>query len=299
MASPLHSAKTSLLNLAKSCGYHIQRIPKPGEDIELYRQLHGQAAIDGRRFYNIGAGGFYHPAWTNVDMPSDYYAPDQADRINISWNLLDLTPLDVEDNIAEAVYTSHTIEHVTDEAAANLFRQAYRILKPGGCFRITCPDVDLAYGAWQRNDRAFFAWYDLVYSRPEEMARIGLTMPMREASLSQIFLFQVVSATSTLHGDGAEKRIDDASLTDLFRRLPYEAALDACVAACPFAVRVKHPYNHVNWWNPAKVLRFLKDAGFETAWRSGYGQSTMAVLRNTSLFDWTRSEWSLYVEARK
>ena len=42
-------------------------------DLEMYLQLFGEQAVREKAFYNIGAAGFYHPAWRNVDKLSDWY----------------------------------------------------------------------------------------------------------------------------------------------------------------------------------------------------------------------------------
>jgi hypothetical protein len=88
-------------------------------------------------------------------------------------------------------------------------------------------------------------------------------------------------------------------LTRLFETLPYDQALDACVARCPIEVQRRYPFNHINWWNRDKAIRLLTAAGFAHPYPSGYGQSASPVMRNTTLFDSTHPSWSLYVEARK
>jgi SAM-dependent methyltransferase len=291
--------KTALLNLVRRMGYRLERLPRPADDLPLYHRLYSLESVSLRRFYNVGAGDFFHPAWTNVDNPSEYYADSQGDRIAVSWDLMKLGPIPLDDGVAEIVYTSHTVEHITDAAAQNFFREAHRVLKPAGVLRITCPDIDLAHRAWRENDRAFFDWYDLVYSNPDEMRRINLALPMREASLAQIFLYQFASAASLLHGDGAARKIGDEELARLFETQSYEQALDACVDRCPSDIQARYPYNHINWWNRDKAIRLLSAAGFSRAYPSGYGQSAAPVMRNTALFDSTHPKWSLYVEARK
>jgi len=44
--------------------------------------------------------------------------------------------LPIENDSAEVVYSSHTVEHITDEAAQKMFNESYRILKKGGILRI-------------------------------------------------------------------------------------------------------------------------------------------------------------------
>ena len=99
---------------------------------EVYLHYHPAARIE-RWFYNIGAGSFRHKYWTNVDLASDWYA-DQQGTDFINYDLFSLKPLPIPSGIAEAVYTSHTVEHINDAACANLFAETFRILRPGGYF---------------------------------------------------------------------------------------------------------------------------------------------------------------------
>ncbi len=280
-------------------GYDIRRLPRHDRhDLDLYFPLYGRAAVEAKRFYNVGAGGFSHPAWTNVDKRTDQYASLQGERVGLNWDLLLCEPLPLEDACAELVYSSHTIEHVTNEAVNNFFQQAYRILKPGGYLRIVCPDVDLAFRAVMENDRDFFYWID-NYSRPDEMARINITTPMNEASVKQVFLYLIAGSASILHGDGAEERISDEQFDALFADRTYEEALDYCISRCPMEIQETHPQNHVNWWNEAKIRDAFTKVGFSSVYRSGAGQSHAPPLRNTALFDNTHPKMSLFMEARK
>ena len=40
----------------------------------------------------------------------------------------------IKNDSAVIIYTSHTIEHITNESAQNTFNEAYRILREGGVF---------------------------------------------------------------------------------------------------------------------------------------------------------------------
>ena len=110
--------------LCGAVGVDVRRLPGP--DVEQYVRLFGEAAVRERRFYNVGAGGFSHPCWTNVDYGSDWYGPVQSNFVQ--YDLLGTDPLPVADGTAEIVYSSHTIEHIPEDAAQRLFNEAYRVL---------------------------------------------------------------------------------------------------------------------------------------------------------------------------
>lgn len=56
---------------------------------------------------------------------------------------------------------------------------------------------------------------------------------------------------------------------------------------------------HVNWWTWNKISSRLTMAGFVDVTRSGFGQSSEPVMRDTTKFDNTHPNGSLYVESRK
>jgi len=72
---------------------------------------------------------------------------------NPDWLLLketdqDITkPLDFADNSVDVIFTEHVFEHVGFCEAAAFLHQAYRILKPGGVFRLVCPMLDSVLSA--------------------------------------------------------------------------------------------------------------------------------------------------------
>lgn len=268
------------------------------DEIKLYEELFGGEAVREKTFYNIGAGSFFHPLWTNVDFYSNWYK-DNMRNIGIHFDLMSLDVFPIKSNSGNIVYTSHTIEHITDAAADNLFKNVYRILKDDGVFRITCPNVDLFYRAYKEKDRYFYKGRLQRYSHKKEMERVNLLKPMKKASSAQLFLWHVACHTSKLHADGADERFSDEDLNKIFSEMDYEESLDYITSHCSIDLQKKYPGNHINWWNHKKVKRKLKKAGFSKIYDSFYGQSCLPPLRNTSYFDNTHPEFSLYVEAVK
>ena len=284
--------------VAKKSGYEIRR-PANAHELD-YSRFYSEESIRGRRFYNIGAGGFSHPIWTNVDHMSDWYRERLKDNVGIDWDLLSISPLPVEDAVAEAVYTSHTVEHVTDEAVANMFSEAYRILKPGGYFRVTTPNIDLDYRAYCDGDREYFYWMDNAgYCHPDRYPSIQLNRPGNEASVAQRFVWHLASNASTFHADTEAEQVDDETLAKFFAEMEYEKALDAVKSRASMKTQRKYPGNHINWWNESKLRRMLEAAGFTNIYLSGFGQSHCPAMRDVRLFDNTHPPISIYVEARK
>lgn len=289
--------KKQLLKLIRALGYDVKRIPKI--DLKIYDLYFSKDSIDNKRFYNIGAGSFYHPHWTNVDFYSDWYSfNDKTSLSGIHHDLMTLKELPIENDSAEVVYSSHTVEHITDEAAQKMFNESYRILKKGGILRIATPNIDLEYRAYKDNDRSYFYWID-NYSMKKEIERVNITKPMNQASIEQIFLYHFAGSASELHGDGVKERISDDELKNLFSEKSFENAMNYCTSKCDVEIQSKYPGNHINWWNPEKMTKMFKEAGFTKIFRSGYGQSFSPAMRDVALFDKTHPKMSLYMEAIK
>ncbi|MBL7929309.1 MAG: methyltransferase domain-containing protein [Bacteroidia bacterium] len=268
-------------------------------DINLYLKIHGRKAIDEKRFYNVGQASFFHPAWTIIDffkkqdgtvvLPGDFA---------IHHDLMSLQPLPVESSSAELIYTSHTLEHVTNQAVSFFLKEAYRMLKPGGIIRITTPDIKLTYRAWRDGDTDFFFWVPNSY--PDgNWHEFNLKIPLREATLTQVFLEDFASTASEITDIGAEQRISDEEMYRIFSSMKMEDALDYCINRCPVELQQRFPYHHMNWFTEEKMGSMLNNAGFQEVYSSRWGQSRSAVMRNTDYFDTNTPRLSMYMEAVK
>ena len=290
--------KKQLLKLLRTLGYEVTKV-NIENDLLIYEQCYNKDSIDNRRFYNIGAGSFYHPYWTNVDYYSEWYTRNSKTSLSgIHHDLMELKDLPIEKDSAEVVYSSHTVEHITDDAAQKIFDEAHRILKKGGVLRISTPNIDLGYRAFKENDRNYFYWID-NYSKKSEIERINISKPMNQASIEQIFLYHFAGNVSELHADGAKERISDSEFRNLFIEKTYEDALNHCTSRCELEIQTKYPGNHINWWNSEKMKRMLTESGFRKIYISGFGQSYSPVMRDVALFDNTHPQMSLYMEAIK
>jgi ubiquinone/menaquinone biosynthesis C-methylase UbiE len=240
--------------------------------------------------YNIGAGSFRHPDWTNVDHDSDWYREIQGDSVAIDWDLLSLTQLPVGTNTTDLIYSSHVIEHVTDEAVLNMCKEACRILKPGGIFRVQAPNIDIFYDKFKKGNRIH--WLDIKYP-------INSRVPLKKASLPQTFLWVFAANATRIHTDGAAIRLSDKEIINSFDSMSYEEALNYCASFVSIDKQKKYPGNHMNWWNPDKLTPMLKRAGFSSGYESSFGESQAEELRDTNFFDFKHKEISFYMEARK
>ncbi len=282
-------------------GYQVARYPVPARprptrrppNLSLYDRYPAESLAQ-QRFYNIGAGSFAHPYWTNVDFATDWYGIVQTSFIQ--YDLMALQPLPIESDSAELIYSSHTVEHVSQSAVQNMLDESYRALKPGGGLRITTPDIVLDHAAYRRGDRHYYYWVE-GWSRPETYQRLYKRPPNTE-SITQLFLHHFASQLCDNDlDDTAPRKYSDAEVDAIFNEQPMEQALDFFTSQCRF--NPEHPGNHMNWWSHDKLERSLRAAGFTDIYRSGYRQSKFAPMREADLFDSTHPPISMYMEAVK
>ena len=271
-------------------GFEINKL-SPINDTEHYIESYGKESVKQRRFYNISAGGhynfggtFYHPCWTNIDV--DIHRPGERNFdpvTDIAHDLLDMTPIPVDDATAELVLSQYSIEHISNKAADFMFADVKRILKSGGVFRVVCPNTELDYRAYKYNDRSFFYWEN----------------DFGERSFEQIILTHFANHASILYRHGDHKRIVDEEFKELFNSKSKEEFLEYCTSLCYVALQKKYGRNHINWWNHEKLTSKLKNAGFDEIYIAAPGQTVAPVFRNNAYFDILHNKVALFVEAIK
>lgn len=107
---------------------------------------------------HVGCGLCLLPGWLNV-----LYEPRQeygrvvnmegAQRLN--YNLLKEWPW--PDNSVSNVAGAHFIEHLDLNQGLKFCKQAFRVLRPGGVIRLSCPDLETYARSYINGDQKFFA----------------------------------------------------------------------------------------------------------------------------------------------
>ncbi|MDX0698187.1 methyltransferase domain-containing protein [Sinorhizobium medicae] len=274
-------------NEVKSLKHRIWQLK--GLNHAAYREDRAYRGFERKTLINIGAGGFYHKRWTNLDVSSEHY--DSMRRgTHVEYNIMTDERIPFPDGSVAIAYTSHTIEHIKDEYIQRMFCEVYRCLEAGGIFRITCPDADLYYMAMTMNmfDRFFHrrrAWFEKAGVADSDVSGFDY-MKMAFAT--------ALSSTPLLRHEKPElwERIQEK-----FRTAPKDEFLEFLSSQVEFSIpRIAC---HINWWTAEKVTRFLRNAGFKTVRTSTYGGSLAAPMCDINLFDNTVPDESLYVEAYK
>ena len=82
---------------------------------------------------HVGCGNIYLDGFINIDL-------DPAHKLKVDLRA-DIRDLPFKDNSVDVILAYHVIEHVHFHEALEMFKNWYRILKPGGWIVIECPDL--------------------------------------------------------------------------------------------------------------------------------------------------------------
>ena len=89
---------------------------------------------------NLGCGGFPLEGFINMDSRGDLseiFNKKHFGKFVILDNWRWQDGLLFKDNIVDAITESHSLMYLKVEEYQNVFREIYRVLKPGGVFRLT------------------------------------------------------------------------------------------------------------------------------------------------------------------
>jgi hypothetical protein len=247
-----------------------------------------------RRLFNIGSGTWSHECWSNLDLPaqSPEFAAIQAPCI--PHDLVSQSSLPIPSDSVQVFYCSHVVEHLPYWAVVNLMREAVRCLRPGGVLRIvTGPCADLDWHALLRNDSRWWFW-----ELGGNVSRTACGSAGAGAgSIYDRWLHHIATPRSPLSLTPCERKYggeEIRELVDAHRSRP-QALWNLLTESLPFDSH--SPGDHISWWNFDRLSQTLLEAGFGSVRRSGYGQSSVLLMRDLRHFDQTYPQISVYIEA--
>jgi hypothetical protein len=147
---------------------------------------------------------------------------------------------------------------------------------------VSCPNIDLYVRAYHEKDLDFFHYRDQPHN-----AKLGIT-----DSVDGMFL----DVFATRLGEQPRKHSYD-EVRSAMESMGVEKAIEHYCEQVDYDYARSH--YHVNWFNPAKLMRMLRDAGFREVYLSALGQSHCAAMRDLEVFDLGDPKISMFVEARK
>jgi SAM-dependent methyltransferase len=273
-------------------------IYKRPESVEIsesyYRALYGTELLAKQRLYNIGAGAWSHPCWTNIDLPAQTEAFAKIQAPCIHHDLIKQPVLPIPTGVVDAVFCSHVVEHLPDAVVKNLMKEVHRCLDKGGVFRIvTGPCADLDWAALMRGDEKWWYWFE------EADFKRSINVDLGPMTIYDQWLFSVATPRSLYSATECSKKYNSHQVKELItaHKGNPEPLLDSLTHSLGFSHAF--PGNHISWWNYKKLSAFLGEAGFKNVCKSGYGQSTSAPMRDLRYFDKTYPQISVYVDAVK
>ena len=80
---------------------------------------------------HLGCGKLSHPDFINVDLSLFPHIHHLSDIENLKM---------FKDNYADLIYTCHCLEHIPHPDIVTVLEEWRRVLKPGGCLRISVPN---------------------------------------------------------------------------------------------------------------------------------------------------------------
>jgi hypothetical protein len=255
---------------------------------QRFERYFGAGVCAQRPFYNFGSGRWRHPCFKNMDIVHPKYPNNRPDLV---YDAFSKAPFNIDPNSARIFYISQVNEHLTDDINSFVFAQMYAALAPGGLLRIAYPDFDLAARACRDDDRELFL---VEWERGPHAAEAR-----RETPIELLFVdFFATRAQAGSPEDGNRKYSAD-EVRALIDTAGFEATADKICAGLSIEVQKSAPGCHMNWWNHAKMERFLRTAGFSQVQRSAHRQSACPPLRDGAFFDKALPQLSGYIEARK
>jgi predicted SAM-dependent methyltransferase len=96
---------------------------------------------------HIGCGGRNMDGWLNVDK--------YARNADTYLNAYERFPF--ADGAFAKAFSEHMVEHLDIDKVHHFLSEVYRVLRPGGVFRVTCPDLGLYAANYARDNQEFFA----------------------------------------------------------------------------------------------------------------------------------------------
>lgn len=207
-----------------------------------------------------------NPTFVTVDIAS-------ADEC---LNFNDTPRLPFADASVEILFTSHSLEHLSEPMVRQFLQEAHRILIPGGQLLVELPDCEFLYKLWVSGQRNLFdeLGFDMDVCSELEDTNLALRRDVAFAGIISCKILRT-SAGAERHApipfrpEEFDAKIRDLPMDDFFSWLIGLQTPDEFSSG-----------GHVSAWYPAKFSRELVSAGFKAAGRmSDWGRVPRFLFR--------------------
>lgn len=127
--------------------WHSKKVIRETKKIERNWSVFARSlprTTDGGLALHIGCGDINAPGFVNID------ARPQPHVHIVTSSLFSLKMIPA--NVADMIYMSHVLEHVSHRDIVPTLREMHRLLKDGGVLRISVPDFDRIIEIYQANE---------------------------------------------------------------------------------------------------------------------------------------------------
>lgn len=199
------------------------------------------------------------------------------------------------DDSISFIYSSHFFEHVSDETALNLLKESFRVLKPGGVFRMVVPDFALFLKKYRENDCEWYSRNGGLDGRPE-WPQFGVKNTLSNILLHWLSNYDFKSEEGFYRGP--PRGIDEKEV----KARAFDNSLEEFCNWIHSKVPVKDPRvktQHINWWDSKKMKKFAMSSGFLSFLQKQYMETDFTEFTDSDMFDsWQpgRKEFSLFFE---
>tara|TARA_R110001592_G_scaffold188358_4_gene433539 strand:+ start:12970 stop:13674 length:705 start_codon:yes stop_codon:yes gene_type:complete len=229
----------------------------------------------------------------NLGSGSNWSAPGWIGLDELNGNYLDENSvLPFIDNSVENAYSCHFFEHVNDKTSINLFDEIYRVLKPGGCFRIVVPDFELIHKECLESGMKIFN--EVGFTGRPEWKRNQVEFNVANCLFHYIANYDDGTEGTPEFYRGPPKISKEEA--DKIIHMNTKDLCDYLYARIPIHDNIRT--QHISFWNMEKFsTMFKKYSKFQ---KLNHMQSIIPEIASGQFDNWKdRSRVSLYVEGVK
>ena len=216
----------------------------------------------------------------DVDDSVEKYGVRTKPLFDVNHDLSSSSPFPFKDSTFDCIYSSHTLEHLTLSSVTHVLNEAYRILKPGGIIRIVVPDFALYHQNYLNRNLQFFNW---IRNKGVYFHDSWPRFIFREIAGQVVDNFSDDYLRNCLERKTSDQILNEFnSISDNYDRAESNI-----------------PDIHKSGYSEQIISDMLKSSKFKSISRCRRHNSGCLYMKNPSIFDNTRPNISLYMEAQK